>query len=474
LEAAQELLMNNTSIQVAPSAPATPASPSVPPPRARANWLRPVKKAFEALASLRLTVFLFVLSMFLVFCGTLAMCDSGLWATLSGYFRCWLAWIPLQVFVPFGQVFFGLPQTLRVSGSFPFPGGWLLGGVLLANLLAAHAVRFKILKRAGNSYLLERANQSTSAARRLWLRVAHFTLFRIAWKRSGILLIHSGIIVMMLGEFVTGKFASEALMPIVTGESSDYLQHTDRVELALIQDDANDPGKDRVVLVPDQIVRNGGTIDDKRLPFKIEVVRFLANTTTRLRELHSDEKTPATRGDGTDRTIDEQPPGTGTDSSAKTDTPAAYVTLYDKQSGASLGTYLLWVNLNEQEIDGGDGWRMALRYERSYQPYRIYLEEFHHDLYPGTEIPKNFSSRVRVLPNEGQSREVVISMNSPLRYQGQTFYQSGTLDRDMGTVLQVVNNPGADMPYIACIMVCLGMLVHFGMHLLSFLERRAA
>lgn len=461
--------MSKTSIQVAP--PPTVGTPG-PPVQRQSDWLRILKKMGQALASLRLTVVLFVLSMFLVFTGTLAMRDGGLWSTLHGFFRCWIAWIPVQTFVPFGQVFFGLPMSLRVPGGFYYPGGWLLGTALLINLLAAHAVRFRFLKRAERSFLLQRAEETDSAAMTILLRLAHFILYRIAWKRSGILMIHSGLVILMLGEFITGNFASEALMPIVIGESSDYLQQTDRVELAFIQDDPKDPGKDRVIVVPDQMLRNGGTIDDASLPYTVKIVQLMANTTTRLRSLRPDEKTPATRGDGAEVTIDERPPSAGADSSQKTDMPAAYVTLLDKRSGASLGTFLVWVYLNEQEIAGGDGWRLALRYQRSYQPYRIYLEEFHHDLYPGTNIPKNFSSRVRVLPDEGASREVVIYMNNPLRYEKQTFYQSGTLDADTGTVLQVVKNPGAEMPYIACALVCLGMLVHFGLHLGSFLERR--
>src|ERR1700686_4532101 len=62
-------------------------------------------------------------------------------------------------------------------------------------------------------------------------------------------------------------------------------------------------------------------------------------------------------------------------------------------------------------------------------------------------------------------------MNNPLHYGGQTFYQSGFLPEDRGTILQVVENPGSLMPYIACVMVALGMLVHFSMHLATFLGR---
>ena len=460
--------MSKTSIQVAMPPSAGPISP---PLHRRPDRLRVLKKVGQALASLRLTVVLFVLSMFLVFTGTLAMRDSGLWTALYGYFRCWIAWIPLQVFVPFGQVFFGMPMNLRVPGGFYYPGGWLLGTALLINLVAAHALRFKFLKRADRSFLLQRAAATDSTAKTILLRIMDFVLFRIAWKRSGILMIHSGLVILMLGEFITGKFASEALMPIVIGESANYLQNSDRVELAFLHDDPSDPGKEHVIVVSDQMLRKNGVIDDERLPFKVEIIRFIANADVRKRT--AGEDAPATRGVGADAVLEEQPQNVGADSNQQTDMPGAYVKLSDKKSGASLGTYLLWVYLGEQEIgSGSNGYRMDLRYKRSYQPYQIYLEEFHHDVYPGTEIPKNFSSRVRLIPDEGESREVVIYMNNPLRYEKQTFYQASTLKGDAGTVLQVVQNPGAEMPYIACALVCLGMLVHFGLHLGSFLERR--
>src|SRR5262245_60419042 len=128
----------------------------------------------RALASLRLTVVFFALGVFLVFAGTLAMMDEGLWTVLSKYFRSWFVVIPFQVFVRFGQVFFGVSKDAVVSGGIPFLGGWSIGAVLMTNLLAAHLVRFKL-----------------------------------SWKRSGILLIHSGLAVMMVGEFITGLYQVE-------------------------------------------------------------------------------------------------------------------------------------------------------------------------------------------------------------------------------------------------------------------------
>jgi len=417
---------------------ATPPVAAGPPVR-RSDPLAPIKRALKPIASLRLTVVLFVLSMFLVFCGTLAQMDNGLWAILSGYFRAFVAWIPFQVFIRFGQVFLWFPKTWYVAGSFPFPGGYIIGGLLLINLIAAHLVRF-----------------------------------RMTWKRSGILLIHGGLILLMLGELVTGLFAVEGNMTIENGSSCNFVEHADKVELAVI--DSSDPQSDRVVVVPGAMVKQGGLIQDEQLPFDIEVVRFMVNS-AQPRDLKPGEENRATRGLGLEAVIEEEKPGTGVETEQKRDAATAYVTFKKKGSGEALGTYLLSVWLTREQPVKIDGkvYNVALRFQREYKPYTLVLEEFRHDVYIGTDTPKNFSSRVRLIdPEQKEDREVLISMNAPLRYAGSTFYQASFLKGDAGTVLQVVTNPGWLMPYISCTLVCMGMIIHFGIHLLGFLQRRTA
>jgi ABC-type transport system involved in cytochrome c biogenesis permease subunit len=71
-------------------------------------------------------------------------------------------------------------------------------------------------------------------------------------------------------------------------------------------------------------------------------------------------------------------------------------------------------------------------------------------------------------------------MNHPLRHQGETFYQQSTMasetasgeKKDTGTVLQVVKNPGWILPYVSCIVVALGMLIHFGIGIVKFAGKR--
>ena len=102
-----------------------------------------VKKILEPLASLKLTVVLFALSIFLVLAGTLAQVDKDIWQVIHEYFRCYFAWVDFQIFFP--PSFF--PSKPRVPGGIWFPGGWTIGGALAVNLLAAHTVRFTIRAR---------------------------------------------------------------------------------------------------------------------------------------------------------------------------------------------------------------------------------------------------------------------------------------------------------------------------------------
>ncbi len=427
------------------------ASPQPPDDRPQATpkpavpWMK--KRLLEPLASLRLTVILFALSLFLVFAGTLAQAESGNLTVINKYFRSWfVVWIPFQVFVKFGQVFFGLSSELKVAGAMPFPGGWLLGALLLTNLFAAHAIRF-----------------------------------RMTWKRSGILLIHSGLVVMMFSEFVTGQFAVEGYMVIANGETSNIVEDHHRTELAII--DRSDPKTDQVVILPQALLRKGEVIRDARLPFDIVVERYMMNS--RCRKPEEMPRNPATVGEGKRIVAEEIPEVSGVSTDEGTDVAAAYVTFKKKGTNESLGTYLvsLWFSSNftrrmlpdlpqQLRVDGKD-YEISLRSQRTYRPFTLHLLEFRHDVFQATNTPRNFSSLVHLKdPQEKEDREVKIWMNHPLRYAGETFYQAGWLPGDRGTILQVVHNPGWLMPYFSCAMVALGMFIHFGLHLGGFLRKR--
>ena len=164
--------------------------------------------------------------------------------------------------------------------------------------------------------------------------------------------------------------------------------------------------------------------------------------------------------------------------------PAAYLRL--SRNGKELGTWLFSVFYSEVFLDliqevpvDGKNYQVSLRFKQTRRPYYVHLDKVTQKFYPGTEMPKDFRSYVRVQdPAANQERKVEIFMNAPMYYGGETFYQSGvTTDRSrggdpIGTVLQVVRNPGWVLPYASCAIVGFGLLIHFGYTLYRFLERR--
>ena len=114
-----------------------------------------------------------------------------------------------------------------------------------------------------------------------------------------------------------------------------------------------------------------------------------------------------------------------------------------------------------------------MRTARYYKPYSVTLQKFTHERYAGTDIPKNFASKVTLIdPERSVNRDVLIYMNHPLRYRGETLYQAGFQQDDRATILQVVHNPSFLAPYVACVIVAAGLLVQFGFHLVGFARQK--
>ena len=119
---------------------------------------------------------------------------------------------------------------------------------------------------------------------------------------------------------------------------------------------------------------------------------------------------------------------------------------------------------------------MTLRFKRTYVPYSLHLTDVRFDKYIGTQTASNYSSDVRLVAFDGSvDRKVHIWMNNPLRYDGKTFYQSSVNQGEDGieqTGLQVVTNTGWMIPYVACMVVGIGMFFQFTLALLRFQNRR--
>ena len=380
--------------------------------------MRDLGKAFiQFFVSLKLTVVLLGLSALLVFFATLDQTNLGIWGIQHKWFRAFIVLHTVK----------GYPIPV-------FPGGYAIGGMLFLNLVAAHIHRFK------------------------------FTL-----KRTGLLLTHLGLLVLLLGELLTGLWQREYQLRLEQGETKSYSESPQYSELAIIN--GTDPDWDDVVAIPEQLLSSGAALQPPKLPFRLIVKDYFPNAVLQMRtQVPNAAPSAATSGLGLQVVTTPLPITYKQD---ERNLPAAFLELIGPQG--TLGTWLVSTQITEpQTLEfEGKSWRLILRPARIYTPYSMSLIKFSHDKYAGTDIPKNFSSKVRLQTADGRTdREVLIYMNNPLRFEGLTFYQA-SFQGDSTTILQVVKNPSWLLPYVACAMLFLGLIVHFGISLINFASKRS-
>jgi ABC-type transport system involved in cytochrome c biogenesis permease subunit len=584
------------------SASALPLSPAIPRPlkaKAAAKQFDLADTAIRAVASLKLTVFLFAYGIFIVYIGTVAQEENDIWQVVRDYFHAWLMWVDVNLLFP--KAFFPFVPHLAVP-LIPAPGGMAIGALMAVNLLAAHGWRFKMqasgprlwlgavvllvglaigvliiwsghnsqgfqakppfsweafwkLFLGGSALLwgvaaaaygyygiggvtkklrtelvpfveivwvvliglplaalggtiawgfLSETQPSAEALRVVWqliqgglaglvLLVGCIMVFR---KRGGIVLLHAGIGLLMFNELWVASTARERQVFMQEGQTVNYLRDIRTVELALV--DRSAETTDAHVVIPrDQLaanyaknrplVKDGKSpkfIEHAQLPVKVAVLAYYKNAD--VRDVAAGEKTLATAGRGLKEALIERTAAKGTDSDGGVDLAGAYVQFADKD-GKDLGTFMLSQLASEQKFPerfaeklsvGDKTYDLYLRFKREYKPYTLKLVDVRKDDYLASDTPRNYSSDIEIAdPEVGVKEAVHIKMNDPLRYRGDTFYQSGYHPPGQtggaeATTLQVVLNRGWMIPYVACMVVVIGMAAHFLLTVTRFVNRR--
>ena len=378
---------------------------------------------FDVISSLKLTVICLSLAIVLVFVGTMAQVNFGIHEVQQRYFQSLLVWWPS------GSQGFRIPV---------FPGGHLIGGVLLVNLIAAHVRRFR------------------------W-----------TWRTFGIQLTHLGLIIILAGGLFTDLFSVESFMRLAPGETKNYSENSRAMELALI--DESDKDLDQVTAIPEARLKRGGTIESESLPFRIVVRHFYQNSRLQPLDKAGQSAAPAaTQGAGSQLAVTEVPRATAEN---ERDLQSVVIEIAPMR-GESTSAPATWL-VSDQIVEpqtfsiAGKNWRLVMRPARYYKPYSLTLQKFTHERYAGTQIAKNFASHAVLSdPERNENRDVLIYMNHPLRYRGETFFQSGFEEGDKATILQDVYNPSFIAPYVACVIVAAGLLFQFGYHFVGFIRRR--
>lgn len=530
-----------------------------------------LKYFFAPLASLKLTVVLLAMGIFLVFVGTLAQAEKGMWDAISQYFRSVFVWIRFQVFFPRNW----FPGLQAVPGGFPFLGGMAIGLLLAANLVASLVARYRIQARGVRlavglaitaagvlvTWLVIASGHNreglqaeflfhplsmwwwckgalvtgavAAGAALLWLftkprrhvlkvtlgittlvlvSLSIYLLFnnpefypgdpamRVLWQllqsgaaggvllagfimlfrnRGGLVLVHAGIVLMMLGELLVHLYAVEENMSITEGDTVNWCQDTRDTELAVLSPSDSDREDDELVVPRSLLIRSltkEQPVQREELPWDVQVLKYFKNS--HLENPARDKENLATAGQGLRAVAVEDPVGAGAGSD-RSDVPAAYVRLTEKGTGKDVGTYLVavWFTAPERVRAADKLYEISLRFKRSYKRFSLTLVDVREELYPGSNVPREYASDVILKdPERKVEHKRKIWMNNPLRYAGLTFYQSGYRKDPMSgqetTTFQVVTNTGWMIPYVSCMLAAIGMGAHFIVVLLRFLQRR--
>ena len=189
---------------------------------------------WKFLTSVRLTVWLLGISVALVFLGSIAQAPEGLWNAQVRWFKS------LLIIRRAGDDWWVPPI---------FPGGHLLGGMLFVNLLAAH-----------------------------------FKRFHLKFQKFGIQLTHFGIIVMLVGQFITDEKQVESFMGFEEGEARNYTEHHRDAELVFLRE--KDADNDEAVSFHEDLFKPQGLflksklpaeLRHEKLPFTVRVLDFGMN-----------------------------------------------------------------------------------------------------------------------------------------------------------------------------------------------------
>src|SRR5580700_7539753 len=280
------------------------------------HWVKP-------LTSLKLTVFCLACAMILVFLGTLDQVNIGVYEAENRYFKSFFLYL-----TPPGT-------TLKIPW---FPSGYLVGGVLLVNLIAAHLARFK------------------------------FT-----WKKAGIMVLHSGVILLLLGQLFTSLFQVESQMRLDQGETKNYSLSYYHDELALIDTSASD--SDQVISIPDSQLYKGHKIVLPVDSLEVGIDEYFINSALLLPDQLPSSNDPHLQigpmaiAVQRERTYKEN----------ERNMPAAAVSVW--QRGEKVGSWNLTAGFpRPKDFQAArKNYQIMLRPKRFYKPFTIQLTRFSHD-----------------------------------------------------------------------------------------------
>lgn len=278
--------------------------------------------------------------------------------------------------------------------------------------------------------------------------IVHFSKLR-AWRTVGLKLTHIGIFIYFVAAFVTFHLTQESNVHLMEGEATNVGASYHEWELSFWKENA----KEKQITAYDvNHVKAGDlfTMDDASIAvesFYLNCEAYAAN----------DGTTSALNASGIDLLK-----------------PVAINIEREQNIAGGIfkinGQRVLLYGNESKPTKVGDRY-FQLRHKRYPLPFLLKLKDFKVEFHPGTQTASTYESLVEVIKS-GASREVRIFMNNPLREKDYTFYQASYNIDKQGreySTLAVVKNAGQLLPYLACLVVFIGLALHF---ILAALDRK--
>jgi hypothetical protein len=382
---------------------------------------RVLERALAIFSSLGLSCVLLILLAILTWLGTLEQQHSGLFDVQRKYF----------------ESLFLVHEAGPIP--IPLPGAALVMGVLFANLIVGGMLR---------------------------LRRGVATV--------GVFVTHVGIALLIVAGLIKLRFSDDGHVTLYEGQASNTFQSYHHWEVAVIE--RLEDGKLRETVVPESAFTWATDSKPSRIkcaewPFELELSYFRPNSNVVPKGPMVRSEVPSVDG----YALLPEP----VQPENEANIAGLYATVVDRKDGAKREA-LLWGFTHapltlERE---GRTFGLELRRQRFVMPFTIKLDDFRKEDHPRMSMAKSFSSDVTVF-EDGSSRNVRIEMNEPLRAQGLVLYQAswGPSNARPGdalfSTLAVVRNPADQHPLIACIVIAVGMLLHFGRKLVRHIRIEA-
>ncbi|MFO7775741.1 MAG: cytochrome c biogenesis protein ResB [Candidatus Hydrogenedentota bacterium] len=376
---------------------------------------------FDFLSSNGLACVLLLFLLLLTFLGTLEQMNQGIYEVQQRYFESMVVTFPLFDTIPV-----------------PLPGGYLLLSLLFINLLCGGIVRA-----------------------------------RKGWKKTGVLLAHFGILVLLLGGFIEHQMSSSGHLTLFEGESSNVFESYHEWEIAVSEE--RDNGEVTEYVIPGDEFTGLDTEDNRSLhkegwPFELVLSGYRPNADLFSATGNAPPDARVVDGEFLRSRPQEQ--------AMETNIAGAYISVHEgnveeRREG------ILWGIPDYPaftfETTDGATWAIELRKKQFQLPFTVRLDEFTRELHPRTDMPAGFSSDITKI-QDGIEQEIHISMNEPLRDEGYTLYQASWGPSDAGpndplfSTFAVVRNPADQFPLYASIIITLGLAVHFTISLVNYLR----